>query len=280
VARSTGYERERSIAREIVREAGAVVLEWHARGVEVDWKGVDDPVTSADRASNDLILERLHELFPGDAVLSEESKDGAARLEADRVWIVDPLDGTKDFVAGTGEFSVLLGLAVRGLPVVGAVSRPLDGLLWHAARGEGAVEEGPSGTSAARVSDVSEPSAMRLVVTRTHRFALLDELVRVLGIEREHPLGSVGLKVGALATGAADLYIHLSPGIKEWDTCAPEVILVEAGGAITDVAGRPLAYNRPDVMRWKGLVASNGRVHEHIVERIAPLARRAGLLDA
>ena len=271
------YTEERKRAREIVIEAAEVVLDWHRRGVEVEWKGSDDPVTTADKASNERILERLSQHFPDDAVLSEESRDDLSRMDTERVWIVDPLDGTKDFVSGTGDFSVLLGLAVGGVPVVGAVCRPLDGRLWHAAVNQGAIEETSDGSGPARVSDVAVPSMMRLVVTRTHRYELLDEVVRALGIEREHPLGSVGLKVGALASADADLYIHLSPGTKEWDTCAPEAILREAGGMMTDALGEPLGYNLADTMRWRGVVASNGRCHEQIIETLRPLARKAGL---
>lgn len=277
MTKTNDYVKEREIARALVVEAAEVVLDWHRRGVEVDWKGIDDPVTTADRAANEMILERLRQHFPDDALLSEESRDDLSRLDADRVWIVDPLDGTKDFITGTGDFSVLLGLAVGGQPVVGAVCRPLDGRLWHAALGQGAIEERDGETRDVKVSDIDTPSAMRLVVTRTHRYELLDEVVRALGIEKEHPLGSVGLKVGALASADADLYIHLSPGTKEWDTCAPEVILREAGGEITDALGRLLEYNRPDPMRWKGVVASNGHCHSQIIETLAPLVQKAGL---
>ena len=270
------FDRERQAAREIALEAAKVELDWHTRGVEVSWKGKDDPVTSADHAANDLILGRLSELFPDDVVLSEESTDDLARLDADRVWIIDPLDGTKDFVTGTGDFAVMIGLVSDGRPVAGAVCRPLDMRLWHACAGGGAALEAPGAQSRdLRVSAVDEPAAMRLVVTRTHRFALLEELIELLGITKERPLGSVGLKVGALTTAEADLYVHLSLGIKEWDTCAPEIILSEAGGVITDTLGRPLPYNGRDVMRRRGVMASNGCAHEHLAELIAPLVARA-----
>lgn len=270
------YDVERERAREIVLEAAEVVLDWHKKGFEVDYKGEDDPVTSADRAANDLILARLKEYFPDDAVLSEESRDDLSRLESKRVWIVDPLDGTKDFVSGTGDFCVMIGLADEGVPVVGAVCKPLDMTVWHAARGQGAVVETRGAEPRAlAVSDVTVPSEMCLVVTRTHRFALMEELIQVLGISAEHPLGSVGLKVGALSTAEADIYVHLSPGVKEWDTCGPEAILSEAGGRITDTFGEPLLYNQRDVMRNHGVLASNGRVHEKLADLIRPLAEKA-----
>jgi 3'(2'), 5'-bisphosphate nucleotidase len=272
------FGRERDVAREVALEAAGIVLGRYDRGFEVEWKGESDPVTEADRAANELILERLRQRFPGDAILSEESRDDLARLEAERVWIVDPLDGTMDFVDHTGEFAVMVGLVVQGEPVVGAVCQPLGMRVFHASRGGGAVVEAPrEGPRALRVTRVRDPSAMRLVVTRSHRYAQIDDIVRVLGITREHALGSVGLKVGALASGDADIYAHYAPGTKEWDTCAPGLILAEAGGVMTDAFGRPLAYNRPDVRRTKGVLASNGTVHDRLVELLAPIARAAGL---
>lgn len=275
---SEPFERERAVAREAALAAARVVFDKYEHGAAVEWKAEDDPVTEADRAANDLILGLLRERFPGDAILSEESHDDLGRLEAERVWIVDPLDGTKDFVGRTGEFAVMVGLAVRGEPVVGAVCQPLGMRLFHASRGRGALLEEPGAAPRAlRVSRTADPAAMRLVVTRSHRYKQIDDIVRLLGITREHPLGSVGLKASALATAAADLYVHYAPGTKEWDTCAPGLILAEAGGAMTDAFGRPLPYNRRDVRRRRGVLASNGAIHDRLVALLATVARDAGL---
>jgi len=272
------YEKERDEVRRIALRAAEIVRGFYERGAKVDWKGEDDPVTEADHAANDLILGELEHAFPNDAVLSEESHDDLVRLDAERVWIVDPLDGTKDFINKTGEFAVMIGLAVAGKPVVGAVCQVMGMRLFLAAEGLGASVEAPGGSvTALEVSRVAVPSDMRLVVTRSHRYAQIDEIVRVLGIKKEKPLGSVGLKVGALAMAEADLYAHLSPGTKEWDTCAPEVILREAGGVITDAFGAPLPYNDRDVHRRRGVLASNGSMHAGIVELLDPIARSAGL---
>lgn len=117
---------------------------------------------------------------------------------------------------------------------------------------------------------------MRLVASRSHRNPLVDAACRRLGITREQPSGSVGLKIGLLATAACDLYLHPSPGLKEWDTCAPEAIMRAAGGAITDGWGRALQYNKPDVRQRHGLVSSNGRCHDAIVDATVDAARVAG----
>ncbi len=117
---------------------------------------------------------------------------------------------------------------------------------------------------------------MRLVASRSHRDPLVDAVCRQLGVTQDRPSGSVGLKVGLLATGQCDLYIHPSPGLKEWDTCAPDAILRAAGGAISDAWGRPLRYNKSDVRQRQGLAASNGAIHAQIVAATAAAAEAAG----
>ncbi len=272
------FDRERQAAREIALEAAHVVAGWYDRGAKVEWKGEDDPVTEADRDANELILDRLSARFPGDSILSEESHDDLSRLESDRLWVVDPLDGTKDFVNRTGDFAVMIGLVTGGEPRVGAVCAPLGMRLWHGEVGQGALLETDAGVPRAlKVTETRDTSAMRLVVTRSHRYPQIDEVCRVLGISEERPLGSVGLKVGAIAAGDADLYAHISIGTKEWDTAAPTAILAAAGGVVTDAYGVPLAYNQRDVMRRRGVVASNGVVHDEIIALLAPIARDAGL---
>ena len=130
--------------------------------------------------------------------------------------------------------------------------------------------------SADQTAIVSDTAAMRLVASRSHRDPLVSAVCAELGITRDRPSGSVGLKVGLLATAVCDLYIHPSPGLKEWDTCAPEAILRAAGGAISDSWGNPLQYNKADVRQRQGLVASNGRRQSEIVSATARAAEAAG----
>jgi 3'(2'), 5'-bisphosphate nucleotidase len=267
---------ELPIVEQLVREAGALVRAYYDNGAEVSWKGIDDPVTAADHAANEHLVAGLRRAFPSDGILAEESHDDKARRQRRRVWIVDPLDGTKEFIGRIGEFSIMVGLAIEGVAVLGVVYQPVADLLYRGAPGllAEAVEHGVARPLA--VSRVADPAQMRLVASRSHRDPLVDAVRRDLGITQDRPSGSVGLKVGLLATGQCDLYIHPAPGLKEWDTCAPDAILRAAGGVITDAWGRPLRYNKSDVRQRQGLAASNGAVHARIVAATAAAAETAG----
>ncbi|NOX63019.1 MAG: 3'(2'),5'-bisphosphate nucleotidase CysQ [Chloroflexi bacterium] len=261
----------------IVREAGAIVRVHHDRPDQIDWKGANDPVTAADQAVNDFLVAALREAFPDDAILAEESRDDRSRLNHARVWCVDPLDGTKEFIARNGEFSIMVGLAVEGRARLGVVYQPVADMMYSGVVGEGAWLTDGEGRRSLRVSDVAEPASMRLVVSRSHRNPLLDQIKAALGLTRERISGSVGLKCGLIARREADLYLHPAPGIKEWDSCAPEAILRAAGGQMTDCWGRALRYNKEDVVQHGGLVASNGRCHPLIIDLMAPVLSHAGI---
>lgn len=269
-------DHELPIVERLVREAGALVREFYDRGVDVAWKGVDDPVTAADHAANQHLVAGLRRAFPGDGILSEESYDDQARRQRRRVWIVDPLDGTKEFIGRIGEFSIMVGLAAEGEAVLGVVYQPVTDVLYRGAPGLLAEVVQQGVVQRLAVSRVADAAQMRLVASRSHRDPLVDAVCSELGITQDRPSGSVGLKVGLLATGQCDLYIHPSPGLKEWDTCAPDAILRAAGGAISDAWGRPLRYNKPDVRQRQGLAASNGAVHGRIVAAAAAAAEAAG----
>jgi 3'(2'), 5'-bisphosphate nucleotidase len=264
-------------AEAIVREAGKIVRDYHGRPDEIDWKGVDDPVTAADRAVNNFLTRSLQDAFPEDAILSEESNDHLDRLKNSRVWCVDPLDGTKEFIARNGEFSIMVGLAIDGVATLGVVYQPVFDLMYDGIRYEGAKLNYAGVLRPLHVSDVGRTREMRLVVSRSHRNPITDRIKGALGITEERISGSVGLKCGLIASGEADLYLHPAPGTKEWDTCAPEAILVGAGGQVTDCWGRPLTYNQLDVHRRGGLVASNGKGHPDIISQMAPTLAVAGI---
>ncbi|HEY66235.1 MAG TPA: 3'(2'),5'-bisphosphate nucleotidase CysQ [Caldilineae bacterium] len=274
---SSPLHRELEIAREVIRRAGAQVAAIYAHGAAVEWKTVDEPITAADRASNDIIVEALRSTFPHDGLLSEETADDGTRLRHRRVWIVDPLDGTQDFVDRTGEFVVMIGLAIDEKPALGLVYQPIVDRLFIGLPGEGAWVEQGDHREPLSVSDVCEPARMRLVVSRSHRSPLTEAVCQALGIRQERPCGSVGLKVSLLATREADLYIHPSLGCKEWDVCAPDAILRAAGGRMTDCWGRAFRYNQPDVHKRWGVIASNGHAHARIVGHVAAACESAGV---
>lgn len=267
------YESELRVALELARAAGAAALEFYGRPLRVEHKGeFDEPVTQADRAVNELIVRGLARAFPEDGILAEESVDTSRRLGRERVWMVDPLDGTKGFIAGSGDFAVQIGLAVGGRALLGVLYAPVTDVLYWAAPGSGAWAERPGlEAERVRVSETAEPARMRLAESRSHRGPRMDAVVRALGISEEVKRHSVGIKVGLLVERQCDLYIHLSPKTKQWDTCAPEAVLHEAGGLLTDLWGEPLLYNTPDPLNRNGIVASNGAAHTRVVGALRPL---------
>src|SRR5438067_10994257 len=162
------FERELRVVVELARRAGEAALEFYGGPLRVEHKEeFDEPVTQADRAVNELIVRALQQEFPEDGILAEESVDTARRLGRERVWMVDPLDGTKGFIAGTGDFAVQIGLVIEGAPVLGVVYLPDTDVLYYAARGHGAwVVRRETGTEPLRVSQQTEFQRMRLAVSR------------------------------------------------------------------------------------------------------------------
>ena len=274
------YDQELRVACDLARTAGAAILEHYEGPLNIKQKNYEDdvePVTQADTIANDLIVTRLKREFPDDGILAEESVDTDRRLAKSRVWMVDPLDGTNGFIDGNGDFAVQIGLAEDGLCVLGVVYQPLPDVLYRAVRGGGTWIERPEfEPEKAAVSDTKILSAMRLAASRSHRSPRMNKVVTQLGFQDEVQRGSVGIKIGLLIEQQCDVYIHLSPRTKQWDTCAPEVILIEAGGRISDLFGYPLNYNVPDVQNRNGLVASNGVAHDQIIETLAPLLSEFG----
>ncbi len=277
---SESYAREMSVALELAREAGAAILSFYDGPLDIEQKfGADDrePVTQADKVANELIVSRIRREFPDDGILAEESIDTARRLDKSRVWMIDPLDGTTGFIEGNGDFAVQIGLAENGQCVLGVVYQPLTGLLYRAVKDGGCWIERPDFAPVqARVSAHQDIQTMRLAASRSHRSPRMDKVVRAFGLQEEVLRGSVGIKVGLIVEQQCDIYIHLSPRTKQWDTCAPEIILHEAGGTLTDLFGQPLLYNVAEVQNRNGVVASNGVSHPAIIESLQPLLEEFG----
>jgi 3'(2'), 5'-bisphosphate nucleotidase len=282
------FERELRVGVELARRAGEAALSFYGKPMRVEHKEeFDEPVTQADRAVNELIVRALREEFPDDGLLAEESVDTDRRIGRERVWMVDPIDGTRGFIAGTGDFCVQIGLAVAGRAALGILYAPATDVLYWGARGHGAwvvrpTSEAGESLRAERLSVTTETelSRMRLAESRSHRGARMESVVTALGVRAEVRSHSVGIKVGLLVEKQADLYIHLSPKTKQWDTCAPEAVLDGAGGRMTDVWGDPLHYNTPDVLNRNGLVASNGAAHGEVIARLRPLLTEWGRVRA
>ncbi|MFT3768519.1 MAG: 3'(2'),5'-bisphosphate nucleotidase CysQ [Minicystis sp.] len=265
-------DRELAEVLRIARLASERVSAVYATPFTVELKGPGDPVTRADREANEIICRALESSFPGDAILAEESvpDDAAeiARLVAKpRVWYVDPLDGTREFADRNGEFAVMIGLAVAGRAALGVLVLPVTGEALAGRVGAAAFVEDASGNrKPLAVSAVHDPREATIVISRSHRPAIVDPLVERLGIPRVVPCGSVGVKVARIATTAADLYVHGGGGAKRWDTCAPEAVLVAAGGRFTDLSGAAIDYASADLHLRHGLVATNGALHDAVLD--------------
>jgi len=262
-------EKELEVAKELARDAGRVLLEFYAKDTQVHWKGLDDPVTAADQAANEMLARELSRRFPGDAVLTEELPDDLARLEKDRVWMVDPMDGTKQFIERIGEFAVMIGLAIEGEAKLGVVYNPTADRMYYAAPGAGAFVEEKWSTKRLRVAPVGDSSRMVMAMSRSHPSRKVSGVGEKLGVSKHIQSGSVGLKFGLIAEGRAHLYVNTTSRTSQWDTCAPEAILREAGGVVTDCDGETLRYNRAEIHNMRGVVASNGTIHDRALEAIS-----------
>jgi 3'(2'), 5'-bisphosphate nucleotidase len=263
-------QHELEVAIGLAHQAGEVIMSYYQTGLDVDEKDGGEPVTVADRAADDLIVRGLRAAFPQDGILTEESDDDLSRLERERVWIVDPLDGTTEFIKGTGDFSVQIALTLQGEPVLGVVYQPTEDLLYHAVRDGGAfcVESGQ--TRQLRVTIETDLANMCMAASRSHYSAFVRAARQALGIRKVQRVGSVGLKVGLLAQGACDLYVATTVA-KEWDFCAPHALLLEAGGTLTNLCGERLVYNQAKVAECRGLIGSNGHIHAHLVDVLTSL---------
>jgi 3'(2'), 5'-bisphosphate nucleotidase len=266
------YGDELRAAATLADAAGALVARFRAgsdESLKVEMKPGDEPVTIADRAASDLIVAGLEQAFPGDVVISEERAVGAAR--AQRVWYVDPIDGTKDFIRGGEGFAVMIGLTDGGAPVMGVVHQPSHGRTFWATPAGAWTQRPGEPARALHVSDVRDSGGIRLVASKSHRTETIDRVKELLGVTDELNIGSVGLKLCLIALGERDLYVNPWPKCKAWDTCAPEVILARAGGRLTDTHGAPLRYDVAALGRDEGLIASNGWVHDAVVGRLGTL---------
>lgn len=251
--------------------------EYNDGNLEVENKK-DGPVTAADIAVNHYILDRLQSNF-GDqdfGYISEETykSQNAQQLSQPWVWIIDPLDGTRDFIEKTGEYAIHIALVKESRPVLAVVAYPEAEKLYYATIGGGTFVETRDGTvTPIRVSERDKVENLTLVVSRTHRDRRFNQLLEKLPCKNQKYIGSVGCKVAAIVEQQADIYISLSgkSAPKDWDMAAPELILTEAGGKFTHFDGSPLMYNTGDINQWGGLLASNGHCHAQICAELSSI---------
>ncbi len=251
----------------LARKAGEAALDFYD-SPKVEYKKDNSPVTQADLASEKIIIDGLSQIS-NFGILSEETVDDKTRLKHEYVWIIDPLDGTKDFIQKTGEFSIMVGLAKNGEPIMGVVYQPAHKKLCYAVKGKGSficVDNGAD--KQLHVSSVSELQEGRLVVSRNHLSEEDAVHAKKMGLKNYVQAGSTGVKMCLIAQDEADLFFNTCVEMSEWDSCAPQIILTEAGGMVTGTDGKPLLYNKFEPKNEFGIVASNGILHEEILKVI------------
>ncbi len=232
--------------RKLARRAGAAILQIYSGTFSVEHKSDNSPLTAADMAAHRIIVEGLHALTPDIPVLSEESAgiDWAIRKAWPRHWLVDPLDGTREFIKRNGEFTVNIALIEDHAPVLGVVLAPVTSELYFALRQEGAFVERTPGAMPQPIETRPAPSIPVVAGSRSHAQERTGAMLANLGEHRMVSMGS-SLKFCLIARGEADLYLRLGP-TSEWDTAAAQCVLCEAGGGVFDLHGEPLRYNARD----------------------------------
>jgi myo-inositol-1(or 4)-monophosphatase len=249
------------LAKEAAREAGRLIMGYYKDEFEVRQKGEDNPVTTADLEADQALHRLLLGGAPGTGWLSEETVDSPARLESDDVWVVDPIDGTKEFIGGIPEFAISIGLASKGRMVLGVLYNPPKDELFWAEQGGGAFLNGEP----IRVTQRTELDGSMLIASRSEYgrgdFEPYGEAFQV------KPVGSIAYKLAQIAAGAADLTWSLGPK-NEWDIAAGLCLIEEAGGKVTDPDGVDFRFNRPDPL-VPGILASNGTLHASAVAVLA-----------
>jgi 3'(2'), 5'-bisphosphate nucleotidase len=248
----------------LAQRARRIILEVYATEFRVDDKGGNDPVTVADKRVNALLCEEIPKLAPGVPIVAEESAEGdyAGYTGAPESFFVDPLDGTREFVARNGEFVIMIGLAEQGRASAGLLLAPTSGLLWTGVVGVGAEEHAEDGSRRPlRMSDtITTLAGARLVASRSRRSPALQAFLDENPPRELLILGSAGLKGAAVARGQADLYLQFGGAGSLWDTCAPEAIVRAAGGLYSHLQGEPVDYRGPLDIE-DGVVVAAPRLH-------------------
>ena len=257
--------RELAVARAAARAAGRIAAELQSSAGRTD-KPDGSPVTDGDFAADRAIQSTLRAAFPDDAILSEEVPDDGARRRVSRTWIIDPIDGTREYAAGRASWCVQIALAIEGRFVLGVLDQPSRARAWWGVPGDGAWIDRDGTVSPLRLPSSGCTTTLVAGSSARNRNALIQvrTILPEFAMITEH---SVGIKVGRILAGDADLYAHARP-IHAWDAAAPAAVLIAAGGTATDLAGHELRSDGPDE-RQAGLIFSRRADHAAIVARFA-----------
>lgn len=254
------FEKEYAQAIEAAKKAGVVIADYFQKNYKVQHKSADQPVTEADHAANQIIHDTILKAFPEDGWLSEETKDDKSRLQKERVWIIDPLDGTKEFINKIHEFAVSIALVIENQPVVGVINNPLTGQLFTTRKGSGTYLN----RQQIKVSNKKQLDKACILASRSE-----------IGRGEWHPYagkffiqqsGGMAYKMALVASGVADGSFTLQPK-NEWDFCAGVLLIKEAGGRVTDVNGDPFTFNKEETLT-PNMVYGNSTIHQKLLEML------------
>ncbi len=256
------FSDELKVAETAAREAGRIIMDLYGKEYRIEEKSKGNPVTAADLEANRKIREIIRGRYPDDGWLSEEDKDNTDRLKASRVWVVDPIDGTKEFIAGVPQFAVSVGLVVGGHPMVGVVYNPAEEKFYRAVKGSGAFLNGRP----IHILSRKQIDGASLLVSRSEPWRKFQSFEGRCRLER---LGSIAYRLAQVAGGEADATLTFR-SLREWDVCGGVLIVEEAGGVVLDGEGRRLVFNRPDTL-YRGVVASNEILARTLQEMLAKI---------
>ena len=271
------YQKELDVALEAARLAGEYLRDEYTRFQAIP-DAPADITTDADRQSQEIILKHIRKAFPTDSLCAEEATAtlSEARADGKRQWIVDPIDGTRGFAQKNGEFAVMVALAEAGKAVVGVVLQPATQRITFAALGGGCWrQDGGEAKVACRVSSASTLKDATLIQTRSKKAGARSKWVEALSPAKVIESYSAGIKLVLVARGEGDVYLNFYDAFHDWDICAGHILVTEAGGRVTGLTGDELRYGTPGAWQKQGLLATNGKVHEEALKRLASV--RAGV---
>lgn len=254
---------EIELAMQAAIEAGKEIMDVYNQDFSSTVKNDNEPITEADVKSNNIIQKTISNF--GYPILSEESVDDKKRLNFQKIWIIDPLDGTTDFIKKTGEFTIMISLLDGKQPILGIIYWPTENKLFLAQKDKGAYKLDNGTWSKLSVSNISELSQCKVVGSRHHISENEQKLLKLLNIFKFTSKGS-SLKVADISSGSAELYFTTTNKIKQWDTCASYCLINEAGGKMTDMLGNDLQYNTEKLNHENGLLVSNGFIHNQVIK--------------
>lgn len=249
-------------ALDSAKRAGDIIMDLYWKDFETYQKEDRSPVTEADLRSQESLFENLKGFGYGFVGEESENKD----FEKGRCWIVDPLDGTKDFLNKTDDFSVMIGLVEEGEVMLGVVYAPAKETFYFAQKGKGAYRKHKNEEpKKIKCSDVPEAKDAKMVVSRFHLDDDTRSFMERANIKETVPTGSIGLKLSLIAEGKADIYLTTTDKTYLWDVCAGDVILKEAGGRVADTKGGSFLYRADSLRNLHGVVASNGELNSEVL---------------